>query len=132
MGQIVAVPLEPGDALLFHGETVHFTPPNTTNHMRRAIQVHYGSSLCRPTACPEGDGRSVKAPNHFSPGLPQHWPDEKPVQPPQKRHKSESGADGTTAGFDCDPQRPCVEPQYWNYRRAEVIATGMDFGAPYI
>jgi len=47
--QIVAVPLEPGDALVFHGELKHFTPPNNTMVRRRALQFHYASSYCVPT-----------------------------------------------------------------------------------
>ena len=29
--QVVAVVLNPGDALVFHGETPHYTPPNVTD-----------------------------------------------------------------------------------------------------
>ncbi len=29
--QVVPVILEPGDALIFHGELAHYTPPNITN-----------------------------------------------------------------------------------------------------
>lgn len=37
----VAVPLEPGAALFFHGLLVHGTPENRTDSRRRAIQFHY-------------------------------------------------------------------------------------------
>lgn len=42
--EVVAIPLRPGDALVFHGEIQHFTPANLTNYRRRSIQYHYASS----------------------------------------------------------------------------------------
>ncbi len=42
--QVVAVPLNPGDALVFHGELQHFTPANTTDRRRRSLQYHYAAS----------------------------------------------------------------------------------------
>lgn len=45
-GEVVAIPLKAGDALVFHGEIFHFTPDNTTPHRRRALQYHYASSKC--------------------------------------------------------------------------------------
>jgi phytanoyl-CoA hydroxylase len=47
LGQAVAIPLKTGDALIFHGELFHYTPPNTTPRRRRAVQYHYASSKCR-------------------------------------------------------------------------------------
>ena len=46
----VPIPLSPGDALVFHGELYHYTPPNRTDKRRRAIQYHYASSQCRQAA----------------------------------------------------------------------------------
>lgn len=46
----VPIPLKPGDALVFHGELYHYTPPNRTDKRRRAVQYHYASSQCRQTA----------------------------------------------------------------------------------
>lgn len=40
-GAAVAVPMEPGDALLFHGLIHHGTPPNRSDLRRRALQFHY-------------------------------------------------------------------------------------------
>ncbi len=37
----VAVPMEPGDCLLFHGLLHHGTPANRTDRRRRAVQYHY-------------------------------------------------------------------------------------------
>ncbi len=37
----VAVEMQPGDALIFHGLIHHFTAPNTSNMRRRAVQYHY-------------------------------------------------------------------------------------------
>lgn len=47
LDQAVAIPLKTGNALVFHGELFHYTPPNTTPRRRRAIQYHYVSSKCR-------------------------------------------------------------------------------------
>ena len=52
---IVPVPLEPGDALIFHGELLHFTPANQTNQRRRAVQYHYASQSCAQAPAKEGD-----------------------------------------------------------------------------
>lgn len=37
----VAVPLQPGGCLLFHGLLLHGTPPNRSDKRRRALQFHY-------------------------------------------------------------------------------------------
>ena len=37
----VAVPLEPGGCLLWHGQTHHGSPHNRTDQRRRALQFHY-------------------------------------------------------------------------------------------
>jgi len=37
----VAVPMQPGDALIFHGLLHHGTPANRTDRRRRALQFHY-------------------------------------------------------------------------------------------
>ncbi|MBM82740.1 MAG: hypothetical protein CMJ78_19430 [Planctomycetaceae bacterium] len=44
--EVLAVPLQPGDALIFHGELFHFTPPNQTSQRRRALQYHYAACGC--------------------------------------------------------------------------------------
>ena len=49
---VVAIPLQPGDALVFHGELHHGTPANRTNTRRRALQYHYAASACRCEAEP--------------------------------------------------------------------------------
>ena len=41
---ILSVPLQPGDALLFQCELFHFTPANRTTQRRRALQYHYMAS----------------------------------------------------------------------------------------
>ena len=48
----VPMPLKAGDALIFHGEIYHHTPPNRTDKRRRAIQYHYSSTKCRRTSDP--------------------------------------------------------------------------------
>eukprot|EP00117_Sycon_ciliatum_P023063 scpid102078/ scgid4284/ Phytanoyl-CoA dioxygenase, peroxisomal; Phytanic acid oxidase; Phytanoyl-CoA alpha-hydroxylase len=50
--EVTALPMEPGDALLFHGALKHFTPPNKSNCDRYAVQYHYAAAHCQPTVCP--------------------------------------------------------------------------------
>lgn len=45
--EVVAIPLEAGDALVFHGELLHATPANRTDQGRRALQYHYAATDCR-------------------------------------------------------------------------------------
>lgn len=52
VNEAVAVPLKAGGALIFHGEIYHFTPSNTTERRRRALQYHYAASHCYSS----GDG----------------------------------------------------------------------------
>jgi len=42
--EVVPLPMKPGDALVFHGELFHWTPPNVTKQPRRALQYHYATS----------------------------------------------------------------------------------------
>jgi phytanoyl-CoA hydroxylase len=39
--RVVAVPMQPGDCLLFHGMLQHGTPANRSDQRRRAVQFHY-------------------------------------------------------------------------------------------
>ena len=55
----VACVMNTGDALVFHGETYHYTPPNTTDRRRRALQYHYASTHCRPSK--DSPFKSLKA-----------------------------------------------------------------------
>ncbi|MBI4551654.1 MAG: phytanoyl-CoA dioxygenase family protein [Candidatus Latescibacteria bacterium] len=48
LDRALACPLNAGGALIFHGELCHFTPDNTTDRRRRAVQYHYASTRCRP------------------------------------------------------------------------------------
>lgn len=41
LGDVVALPMRAGDALVFHGLVHHYTAPNTTGGRRRALQFHY-------------------------------------------------------------------------------------------
>lgn len=43
----IACIMKAGDALVFHGETYHYTPPNKSDRRRRALQYHYASTHCR-------------------------------------------------------------------------------------
>ena len=47
MKNVVPCVMKTGDALIFHGETYHYTPPNTTERRRRALQYHYGATYCQ-------------------------------------------------------------------------------------
>jgi phytanoyl-CoA hydroxylase len=120
----VAVPLSPGDALLFHGNLLHGTPPNVSVRRRRALQVHYADSFCRPS-----DRRALEQPPaaaaaDSSSGSSSRWSrvvtSPNPVFGPQPTED-----DG--AGFDCAPTQEgdvCYEPQLWHFRSAELIARG--------
>ncbi|MEO6845722.1 MAG: phytanoyl-CoA dioxygenase family protein [Chthoniobacterales bacterium] len=43
----VALPMEPGDVLLFSSRVFHYTPTNRSGSRRRSLQVHYASAHCR-------------------------------------------------------------------------------------
>ena len=43
----IACVMKAGDALVFHGETYHYTPPNKSDRRRRALQYHYAATHCR-------------------------------------------------------------------------------------
>ncbi len=47
--EVVAVPLEPGSLLFFHGLLHHGTPPSQSDKRRRAVQYHYLPSKVIPT-----------------------------------------------------------------------------------
>ncbi len=47
--EVVAVPLEPGSLLFFHGLLHHGTPPSQSDKRRRALQYHYLPSKVIPT-----------------------------------------------------------------------------------
>ncbi len=53
------IPLKAGDALVFHGEIFHYTPPNRTARRRRAVQYHYASNKCRRSK--EGNTFKIEA-----------------------------------------------------------------------
>lgn len=103
LDQVLAIPMAPGDALLFDGDLLHYTPPNRSSSRRRALQFHYAAAECGPTVC-RGNG-ATKAVNEVYGAIPKQ-------------------------GFDCAPesQERCVEPQYWYYRKAEVMACGVQGG----
>jgi len=106
----VAVALEPGDALLFTGQTLHMTPPNRTGSRRWALQLHYAWAGCTEQRC-EGAARPLRRPNA--------------TYPLEPAAAAAFAADGdwdadleTKGGFDC------IEPQFWFYRSAELLASG--------
>jgi ectoine hydroxylase-related dioxygenase (phytanoyl-CoA dioxygenase family) len=43
----IAVPVEPGSALLFDANLLHFTDANRSKARRRALQFHYSSARTR-------------------------------------------------------------------------------------
>jgi ectoine hydroxylase-related dioxygenase (phytanoyl-CoA dioxygenase family) len=59
--EVVAVPLQPGDALLFDVSVVHGTPPNVTAHPRWALQMQYASSFSKVTHCPSAANEHASA-----------------------------------------------------------------------
>ena len=46
----VAVPLEPGSCLLFHGLIHHGSPANRSDKRRRAVQFHYRAASVQTTS----------------------------------------------------------------------------------
>lgn len=70
------------------------------------MQFHFAASECKPNKCPKTEPDNPKT--HLSP--PEG--DEKPHY------------------FDCDPS--CEEPEYWYYRKAELLICGKDFGGEHI
>ena len=82
--------------------TVSATKFISIDYRRRSLQFHYAASDCKPTKCPKKD-KDI------------------PVLPPpsDKPHY-----------FDCDPS--CQEPEYWYYKKAEILVCGKDFGGDFI
>jgi phytanoyl-CoA hydroxylase len=39
--EMLPIPLKPGGILIFHSNLPHYTPPNRSDHRRRALQFHY-------------------------------------------------------------------------------------------
>jgi phytanoyl-CoA hydroxylase len=115
---VFPVPMQPGDALLFHGNLLHFTPPNRTARRRRGLQFHYAAAGCRPVSCSSTAIKDkINAPARF------YGP------APPALTAADIDGDGAGAGFDCVPNDGiCIEPQYWAYRRAELIASGKQGG----
>ena len=51
------------------------------------------------------------------------------VCPKDESESTEEDKEVRKPVFDCDP---CVEPQFWYYRKAELLVSGEDHGDPYI
>ena len=135
--EIVAVPMEPGDALIFNVSCVHGSGPNTTSLPRWAMQMQYAPSHCRVVHCPEEGSAEAKALGitkviratksevfehaHLSATTPD---EEREVAftPPATQRTTVA----QQAVFDCE----CVEPQYWSYRKAEMYVCGRDDFGP--
>ena len=125
----VAVSLQPGDALLFDGDLLHGTPPNASQRRRRALQFHYAASHCRPS-----DGRGAAAGQRVvpSPNTPWRQGADGPASNDAEDHKRRDDDDDDGRGFDCAPSQEgaevCYEPQFWQFRKAEMVACGADHG----
>lgn len=119
-GELVRVEMDPGDGLLFGGETLHLTPPNLTDRRRWAVQLHYAWTGCEEPVCDRRDPSQTILPRPNT------------VYPVVERAGTGSAGDAPTApdpavwdteaeskgGFDC------VEPQFWYYRAAEMLVRG--------
>ena len=69
---------------------------------RRALQFHYASAACAPSVCTGSDVENIVAPNPTYGKVP-----------------------AAATHYDCaPPDGVCIEPQYWYYRRAEMVACG--------
>eukprot|EP01049_Picozoa_sp_SAG25_P007030 SAG25_NODE_555_length_6955_cov_15.736289_6_plen_218_part_00 len=147
--EVVAVPMQPGDALCFNVSVVHGSGPNTScNPPRRrwAIQMQYAPGHCRVTRCPEPGSAEARALGvasvrravgevfehvHRRPTTPDHLRAVAFEPPPPNGATAGAGAGAKTSGemaqpFDCE----CVEPQFWSYRKAEMHVCGRDDFGP--
>jgi phytanoyl-CoA hydroxylase len=52
MAEATPIPLRAGGALIFHGEIFHYTPDNSSDRRRRALQYHYSANHCRQVENP--------------------------------------------------------------------------------
>lgn len=135
--QVMPIILDPGDALIFHGELAHYTPPNVTTTRsaifvykpplfakkknlsllfdwlkccrRRSLQFHYASSKCQRIKCPKKKEEEEET---------------------NLQEKTVPEQDSKPHYFDCDPS--CVETKYYYYEKGELLVTGRDFGEGYI
>ena len=71
---------------------------------RRSLQYHYAASECKPIKCPKEDASKSKE-----------------TPPPQQ---------GAPGYFDCDPN--CVEAPFFDFKKAEMLVAGRDYGSDYI
>eukprot|EP00041_Stephanoeca_diplocostata_P029759 m.886487 g.886487 ORF g.886487 m.886487 type:complete len:347 (-) comp23625_c0_seq13:2324-3364(-) len=103
--ETVCVPLQAGDAIVFDVSCIHGTPPNRTDSRRWALQMQYAPADARPTRCPRDGSVPVVAEvgTVFTAD----------VTPARER----------VPFYDCEAS-PCVEPQYWAFRRAEAVVSG--------
>lgn len=133
--QVMPIILDPGDALIFHGELAHYTPPNVSStrsaiftslsclpkkhlrvelfdwlkcYRRRSLQFHYASSKCQRIKCPKKEEEEET----------------------NLQEKTVPEQDSKPHYFDCDPS--CVETKYYYYEKGELLVTGRDFGEGYI
>lgn len=122
--ETVAVPLEPGDCLIFDVQTVHGTPSNTTAERRRSIQLQYASAASQPTRCPDAKERPDLTIIEEIGRVLKHDPSEEEILPREQRP--------VTQWYDCDDARTCTEPQHWSFRKAEALVCGRDYGPQFI
>eukprot|EP01043_Picozoa_sp_COSAG02_P059103 COSAG02_NODE_7469_length_2998_cov_4.744740_2_plen_411_part_00 len=125
--EVVAVPMMPGDALIFDVSCVHGSGPNTTSLPRWAIQMQYAPSHCRVTHCPEEGSAEAK---RLGITKVTRATDSEVFA---HAHRAETTPDeerdvafAPASVFDCE----CVEPQYWSYRKAEMYVCGRDDFGP--
>eukprot|EP01043_Picozoa_sp_COSAG02_P003101 COSAG02_NODE_74_length_41878_cov_9.737954_12_plen_439_part_00 len=138
--EAVAVPMTPGDALIFNVSCVHGSGPNTTSLPRWAMQMQYAPSHCRVTHCPEEGSAEARAlgitkvtratdsevfAHAHRAETTQDAERDVAFAPTATITRGDQHATGAGV-FDCE----CVEPQYWSYRKAEMYVCGRDDFGP--
>ena len=82
---------------------------------RRSLQYHYAASECKQTKCPKGAEADTGTRTDAQTGI-------------QIGKDLQSGS--KPGYFDCDPN--CVEPQYFYFKKGELVVAGRDYGSEYI
>eukprot|EP00039_Didymoeca_costata_P003613 m.68706 g.68706 ORF g.68706 m.68706 type:complete len:372 (-) comp11991_c0_seq3:190-1305(-) len=124
----VAIPLKAGDALIFNVSVVHGTPANTTGKRRWALQMQYAPSECKPTHCPKDpDSNKISVTPAIGTVYTHPHGNRGPEENERKPNWEAKVKEGSQP-LDCE----CVEPQYWSFRKAEMLVAGRDYGGDHI
>ena len=82
---------------------------------RRSLQYHYAASECKQIKCPKGAEADTRTKTDTQTGT---------------QTGEDLQSDSKPSYFDCDPS--CVEPQYFYFKKGELVVAGRDYGSEYI